>query len=156
MVVGVVSARERCVVMGVMVMEVVAEDVVHSGVNGDETEREEEDVDEGDTVEAVDVAGGLVAAVEPVDSEEEEAEEEDILQHPYNGDQGGVDVLEFLPDPQIVFLLQPLGLLKVGQYRCHRLLGTMRGDVYRRWNTAVERPPRGFVGRDSVGVFLLA
>ncbi|KAJ1134709.1 hypothetical protein NDU88_001156 [Pleurodeles waltl] len=133
-------------------------------------------------------AGGLVAAVDPVDSEEEEAEEEDIdnrnngpfegwlsicrgwgagvvvlwrcllststggggglfiiqasvrgpllchsvplgvdkvLQQPYNGDQGGVDGLQFLPDPQIVFLLQPLGLLKVGQYRFHRLLGMM-------------------------------
>ncbi|KAJ1178512.1 hypothetical protein NDU88_003758 [Pleurodeles waltl] len=139
---------------------------------------------------------GLVAAVEPVDSEEEEAEEEDIdnrnsshtssktqgpfagwfsfcrgwgagvvvlwrcllststgrggglfiiqasvrgpllchsvppgvdkvLQHPYNGDQVGVDGLEFLPDPQILFLLQPLGLPKCGQYRCHRLLEMM-------------------------------
>ncbi|KAJ1111930.1 hypothetical protein NDU88_000202 [Pleurodeles waltl] len=55
MVVGVVSAHERCVVMGVLVMEVVAEDVVHAGVSGDETEREEGDVEEGDTVEAVDV-----------------------------------------------------------------------------------------------------
>ncbi|KAJ1211248.1 hypothetical protein NDU88_006609 [Pleurodeles waltl] len=55
MVVGVVSAREWCVVMGVLVMEVVAEDVVHAGVSGDETGREEEDVEEGDTVEAVDV-----------------------------------------------------------------------------------------------------
>ncbi|KAJ1200853.1 hypothetical protein NDU88_004674 [Pleurodeles waltl] len=92
MVVGVVIARERCVVMGVLVMEVVAEDVVHAGVSGDETGREEEGVEEGDTVEAVDVGVsawvpflqedwpdvGLVAAVEPVDSEEEEAEEEDI------------------------------------------------------------------------------
>ncbi|KAJ1169433.1 hypothetical protein NDU88_001326 [Pleurodeles waltl] len=73
--------------MGVLVMEVEAEDVVHAGVSGDETGRDEGDVEEGDTVEAVDVgmsawddgpAGGLVAAVEPVDSEEEEAEEEDI------------------------------------------------------------------------------
>ncbi|KAJ1116460.1 hypothetical protein NDU88_004671 [Pleurodeles waltl] len=55
-VVGVLSAHERCVVMGVLVMEVVAEDVVHAGVSGDETGREEEDVEEGDTVEAVDVA----------------------------------------------------------------------------------------------------
>ncbi|KAJ1139062.1 hypothetical protein NDU88_005439 [Pleurodeles waltl] len=55
MVVGVVIARERCVVMGVLVMEVVAEDVVHAGVSGDETGSEEEDVEEGDTVEAVDV-----------------------------------------------------------------------------------------------------
>ncbi|KAJ1107201.1 hypothetical protein NDU88_004594 [Pleurodeles waltl] len=55
MVVGVVSARERCVVMGVLVMEAVAEDVVHAAVSGDETGREEEDVEEGDTVESVDV-----------------------------------------------------------------------------------------------------
>ncbi|KAJ1125465.1 hypothetical protein NDU88_003897 [Pleurodeles waltl] len=55
MVVGVVSARERCVVMGVLVMEVVAEDIVHADVSGDKTGREEEDVEEGDTVEAVDV-----------------------------------------------------------------------------------------------------
>ncbi|KAJ1200859.1 hypothetical protein NDU88_004680 [Pleurodeles waltl] len=51
---GVVSARERCVVMGMLVMEVVDEDVVHAGVSGDETGREEKDVEEGDTVEAVD------------------------------------------------------------------------------------------------------
>ncbi|KAJ1153057.1 hypothetical protein NDU88_005824 [Pleurodeles waltl] len=31
-----------------------------------------------------------------------------------------------------------------------------RGGVYRQWNTAVERPLRGFVCRDSMGVFLLA
>ncbi|KAJ1104106.1 hypothetical protein NDU88_001521 [Pleurodeles waltl] len=49
------SAHERCVVTGVLVMEVVAEDVVHEGVIEDETGREEEDVEEGDTVEAVDV-----------------------------------------------------------------------------------------------------
>ncbi|KAJ1100722.1 hypothetical protein NDU88_005803 [Pleurodeles waltl] len=55
MVVGVVIARERCVVMGMLVIEVVAEDVVHAGVGGDETGREVEDVEEGDTVEAVDV-----------------------------------------------------------------------------------------------------
>ncbi|KAJ1170277.1 hypothetical protein NDU88_002156 [Pleurodeles waltl] len=56
MVVGVVSARERCVVMmGMLVMEVVAEDVVHAGVSGDVTGREEGDVEEGDTVEAVGV-----------------------------------------------------------------------------------------------------
>ncbi|KAJ1088039.1 hypothetical protein NDU88_001198 [Pleurodeles waltl] len=55
MVVGVVSAREQCLVMGVLVMEVVADDVVHASVSGDETGREEEDVEEGDTVEAVDV-----------------------------------------------------------------------------------------------------
>ncbi|KAJ1194331.1 hypothetical protein NDU88_003620 [Pleurodeles waltl] len=56
MVVGVVIVRERCVVMGVLVMEVVAEDVVHAGVSGDETGREQGDVEEGDTVEEVDVA----------------------------------------------------------------------------------------------------
>ncbi|KAJ1130700.1 hypothetical protein NDU88_009050 [Pleurodeles waltl] len=41
--------------MGVLVMDVVAEDVVHAGVSGDETGREEGDEEEGDTVEAVDV-----------------------------------------------------------------------------------------------------
>ncbi|KAJ1179588.1 hypothetical protein NDU88_004822 [Pleurodeles waltl] len=41
--------------MGVLVMEVVAEDVVHAGVSGDETGREEGDVEKGDKVEAVDV-----------------------------------------------------------------------------------------------------
>ncbi|KAJ1136932.1 hypothetical protein NDU88_003346 [Pleurodeles waltl] len=55
MVVGVVIARERCVVMGLLVLEVVAEDVVHAGVSGDETGMEEGDVEEGDTVEEVDV-----------------------------------------------------------------------------------------------------
>ncbi|KAJ1134717.1 hypothetical protein NDU88_001164 [Pleurodeles waltl] len=50
MVVGVVIAREWCVMMGVLVMEVVDEVVVHAGVSRDETGREEED-----TVEAVDV-----------------------------------------------------------------------------------------------------
>ncbi|KAJ1210565.1 hypothetical protein NDU88_005927 [Pleurodeles waltl] len=56
MVVGVVSARERGVAVGVLVMEVVAGDVVHAGVSGDETGRDEGDEEEGDTVEAVDVA----------------------------------------------------------------------------------------------------
>ncbi|KAJ1208931.1 hypothetical protein NDU88_004310 [Pleurodeles waltl] len=55
MVVGMVSAHERGEVMGVLVMDVVAEDVVHAGVRGDETGREEGDEEEGDTVEAVDV-----------------------------------------------------------------------------------------------------
>ncbi|KAJ1150114.1 hypothetical protein NDU88_002912 [Pleurodeles waltl] len=55
MVVGVVTARERGVVASVLVMDVVAEDVVHAGVSGDETGREEGDEEEGDTVEAVDV-----------------------------------------------------------------------------------------------------
>ncbi|KAJ1209796.1 hypothetical protein NDU88_005169 [Pleurodeles waltl] len=31
-----------------------------------------------------------------------------------------------------------------------------RSGVYRQWNSAVERPLRGFVGRNSMGVFLLA
>ncbi|KAJ1211572.1 hypothetical protein NDU88_006930 [Pleurodeles waltl] len=76
-----------------------------------------------------DVPGdGLVAMVEPVDSEEEEAEDEDVdnrsniiqHQHPCNGDQ---DVFEVLPDPQVLSLLQPLGLLQLGQYLAHGLLG---------------------------------
>ncbi|KAJ1148719.1 hypothetical protein NDU88_001547 [Pleurodeles waltl] len=37
-------------------MDVVAEDVVHAGVSGDVTGRDEGDEEEGDTVEAVDVA----------------------------------------------------------------------------------------------------
>ncbi|KAJ1160110.1 hypothetical protein NDU88_000612 [Pleurodeles waltl] len=49
----------------------------------------------------------------------------EVLQHPYNGAQGGIDGFEFLSEPQILFLLQPLGLLKLGQYRCHRLMGMM-------------------------------
>ncbi|KAJ1110437.1 hypothetical protein NDU88_007788 [Pleurodeles waltl] len=52
----------------------------------------------------------------------------EFLQHPYNGAQGGIDGFEFLPEPQILFLLQPLGLLKLGQYRCHCLLGMMVGS----------------------------
>ncbi|KAJ1137252.1 hypothetical protein NDU88_003665 [Pleurodeles waltl] len=55
MVVGVVSAHERCVVMGVLVMEVVAEDVVNAGVSGYATGSEVDDEEKGDTVEAVDV-----------------------------------------------------------------------------------------------------
>ncbi|KAJ1209678.1 hypothetical protein NDU88_005051 [Pleurodeles waltl] len=51
MVVGVVTARERGVVVGGLVMEVVTDDVVHAGVSGDETGREEGDEEEGDTVE---------------------------------------------------------------------------------------------------------
>ncbi|KAJ1209370.1 hypothetical protein NDU88_004748 [Pleurodeles waltl] len=31
-----------------------------------------------------------------------------------------------------------------------------RGGVYRQWNTAVERPPRGFVGQNGMGVIVLA
>ncbi|KAJ1172472.1 hypothetical protein NDU88_004319, partial [Pleurodeles waltl] len=46
-----------------------------------------------------------------------------FLQHPYDGAQGGIDGSEFLPEDQILFLLQVLGLLKLGRYRCHCLLG---------------------------------
>ncbi|KAJ1199090.1 hypothetical protein NDU88_002928 [Pleurodeles waltl] len=55
MVVGVIIASEGCVVMGVLVMEAVADDVVHAGVTEDDTGREVEKEEEGDTVEAVDV-----------------------------------------------------------------------------------------------------
>ncbi|KAJ1199394.1 hypothetical protein NDU88_003230 [Pleurodeles waltl] len=78
--VGVVTASEEHVVIGVVVMEAVGVDVVHAGVSGDATGREVDDEYEGDTVEAVeeDEAGdGRVAAVEPVDSDEEEAEDVD-------------------------------------------------------------------------------
>ncbi|KAJ1096925.1 hypothetical protein NDU88_002055 [Pleurodeles waltl] len=53
MVVGVVTARVRSVLVGVLVMDVVAEDVVHASVSGDVTGREEGDEEERDTVEAV-------------------------------------------------------------------------------------------------------
>ncbi|KAJ1183705.1 hypothetical protein NDU88_000519 [Pleurodeles waltl] len=53
--VGVVTASEGCIVMGVLVMEDVDEDVVHAGVSGDATGREVDEEEEGDTVEAVDV-----------------------------------------------------------------------------------------------------
>ncbi|KAJ1188422.1 hypothetical protein NDU88_005183 [Pleurodeles waltl] len=53
--VGVVTASEGRVVIGVLVMEVVDEDVVHAGVSGDATGRELDDKEEEDTVEAVDV-----------------------------------------------------------------------------------------------------
>ncbi|KAJ1156834.1 hypothetical protein NDU88_009551 [Pleurodeles waltl] len=56
MVVGVVSASERDVVVGVLVMDVVDKDVVHADVSGDETGREEGEEEEGGTVEAVDIA----------------------------------------------------------------------------------------------------
>ncbi|KAJ1118879.1 hypothetical protein NDU88_007066, partial [Pleurodeles waltl] len=39
-----------------------------------------------------------------------------VCQHPCNDDQGGVNGLQVLPDRKVVFLLQPLGLLKLGQY----------------------------------------
>ncbi|KAJ1137424.1 hypothetical protein NDU88_003826 [Pleurodeles waltl] len=58
MVVGVVSARERGVVVGVLVRDVVAVVVVHAGESVDDTGREEGDDEEGDTVEAVDVGPG--------------------------------------------------------------------------------------------------
>ncbi|KAJ1202700.1 hypothetical protein NDU88_006497 [Pleurodeles waltl] len=53
MIVGLVTVSEGRVVMGVLVMEVVDEDVVHAGVSVDVTGRDEEE--EGDTVEAMDV-----------------------------------------------------------------------------------------------------
>ncbi|KAJ1130722.1 hypothetical protein NDU88_009072 [Pleurodeles waltl] len=53
--VGVVTASEGRVVIGVLVMEVVEEDVVHAGVSGDATGREVDEEEEGDTVETVDV-----------------------------------------------------------------------------------------------------
>ncbi|KAJ1170455.1 hypothetical protein NDU88_002332 [Pleurodeles waltl] len=113
--VGVVTASIGCVLIGVLVMVVMDEDVVHAGVSVDATGREVEYEEEGDTVEAVDVgvslgyspkkvcqiivaccmlpnlplrhqvpflqeeeAGdGCVAAVDPVNSEDEEGEDED-------------------------------------------------------------------------------
>ncbi|KAJ1109923.1 hypothetical protein NDU88_007280 [Pleurodeles waltl] len=53
--VGVMTASEGLVVIGVLVMEVVDEDVVHAGVSGDATGRNVDNEEEGDTVEAVDV-----------------------------------------------------------------------------------------------------
>ncbi|KAJ1149656.1 hypothetical protein NDU88_002461 [Pleurodeles waltl] len=111
--VGVVTASEGCVLIGVLV--IMDEDIVHAGVSGDATGREVEEEEEGDTMEAVDVGGYLcdspkkvcqiivaccmlhnlalrrnvpflqeeeggdsrVAAVDPVDNEDEEAEVED-------------------------------------------------------------------------------
>ncbi|KAJ1216444.1 hypothetical protein NDU88_004046 [Pleurodeles waltl] len=51
-----------------------------------------------------------------------------FFQHPYDGTQGGADGSEFLPEAHILFLLQALGLLKLGQYRLHRLLGVVVGS----------------------------
>ncbi|KAJ1089859.1 hypothetical protein NDU88_003003 [Pleurodeles waltl] len=48
-----------------------------------------------------------------------------VLQHPYDGALGRADGSEFLPEPQILFLLHALGLLKLGQDRSHRLLGVV-------------------------------
>ncbi|KAJ1129376.1 hypothetical protein NDU88_007747 [Pleurodeles waltl] len=56
MVVGVVSAVERGVVLGVLVRVLVAVVVVHAGESVDDTGREEGDDEEWDTVKAVDVA----------------------------------------------------------------------------------------------------
>ncbi|KAJ1082860.1 hypothetical protein NDU88_003024 [Pleurodeles waltl] len=56
MAVEVVSAGEQLVVLGLLVRFMVHVDVVHAGVCVDETGREEGEEEEGDTVEAVDVA----------------------------------------------------------------------------------------------------
>ncbi|KAJ1192985.1 hypothetical protein NDU88_002291 [Pleurodeles waltl] len=53
--VGVVTASEVCALIGVLVMMVVNEDVVHADVSGDTTGRKVDEEEEGDTVEAVDV-----------------------------------------------------------------------------------------------------
>ncbi|KAJ1127128.1 hypothetical protein NDU88_005531 [Pleurodeles waltl] len=53
--VGVVTASEGRVVIGVLMMEVVDENVVDAGVSGDATGREVDEEEEWDTVEAVDV-----------------------------------------------------------------------------------------------------
>ncbi|KAJ1153078.1 hypothetical protein NDU88_005845 [Pleurodeles waltl] len=53
MAVGVVTARVRTVLVGVVVMDVLADSGVHAGVSGDVTGREEGDEEEGDTEEAV-------------------------------------------------------------------------------------------------------
>ncbi|KAJ1207794.1 hypothetical protein NDU88_003184 [Pleurodeles waltl] len=84
-----VSASEVCVLLGVVVMLVVDDGVEHAGVSVDGTGREVKKDEEGEIVEIVDVgmshvlllqeeeAGdGRVAAVDPVDSEDEEAEDE--------------------------------------------------------------------------------
>ncbi|KAJ1117349.1 hypothetical protein NDU88_005549 [Pleurodeles waltl] len=56
---GLVTASEGRVVIGVLVMEVVDEDVVHAGVSGDANGTEVDEEEEGDRVEAVDVGGSL-------------------------------------------------------------------------------------------------
>ncbi|KAJ1139482.1 hypothetical protein NDU88_005853 [Pleurodeles waltl] len=48
-----------------------------------------------------------------------------VLQHPYDGAQGRADGSELLPEPQILFLLHALDLLKLCQDRSHRLLGVV-------------------------------
>ncbi|KAJ1124238.1 hypothetical protein NDU88_002699 [Pleurodeles waltl] len=87
----------------------------------------------------------------------------------------GRDVGELIAEPHVAFLLLCLDLLEPGQYRRHRLLGVVvcvfqnvqcgcvlvlgvyfeRSGVYRQWTTAVERPLRGFVGQNDMGVFVL-
>ncbi|KAJ1088533.1 hypothetical protein NDU88_001690, partial [Pleurodeles waltl] len=53
----VVTASDGRVVIGMLVMEVVDEDVVHLAVSGEATGKEvDEEEEEGDTVEAVDVS----------------------------------------------------------------------------------------------------
>ncbi|KAJ1165348.1 hypothetical protein NDU88_005776 [Pleurodeles waltl] len=78
-----VSASEVCVLHDV-VMVVVAVHAVHAGVSADVTVRKEEE-EEGETVEAADVCvcaeeigDAPVAAVDPEDSEDEEAEDEAV------------------------------------------------------------------------------
>ncbi|KAJ1152947.1 hypothetical protein NDU88_005720 [Pleurodeles waltl] len=51
-----------------------------------------------------------------------------VLQHPYDGAKGGADGPELLPKPQLLFLLQAQGLLKLGQDHRHRLLGVVVGS----------------------------
>ncbi|KAJ1176611.1 hypothetical protein NDU88_001882 [Pleurodeles waltl] len=64
---------------------------------------------------------------------------------------GGEGLLESrFPGPVWVFQIVQCGcVLELGVY-------FERGGVYRQWNTAVERPPRGFVGRNGMGVIVLA
>ncbi|KAJ1131825.1 hypothetical protein NDU88_010157 [Pleurodeles waltl] len=89
-----VSASEVCELHGV-VMLVVDVDAVHAGLSVDVTVREVEEEEEGETVDAVvsatvwclheclwaeekETGDTPVAAVDPEDSEEEEAEDEDV------------------------------------------------------------------------------
>ncbi|KAJ1089803.1 hypothetical protein NDU88_002947 [Pleurodeles waltl] len=48
-----------------------------------------------------------------------------VCQHPCNGDQGGVDVLQVLPDPKVLSLLQPHILLQRVQYLAQCILGML-------------------------------
>ncbi|KAJ1088678.1 hypothetical protein NDU88_001834, partial [Pleurodeles waltl] len=45
--------------------------------------------------------------------------------HPCYGDHGGVEGLQILPDLLLVFLLQPLVLLHVGEDLAHLVLGLL-------------------------------